>query len=579
MPSVTLNKKVVEELVYTKDSKKLSEAELKDRISMLGTDLEAINGNDIEVEIFPNRPDLLSEQGFARALSSFIGEKTGLVDFKTKSSGKKIIIEKSTAKVRPYTACAIVKGLKFDDEKIREVIQIQEKLHVTYGRNRKKCAIGVYPMEKIKFPITFFAEDPKKVKFLPLESPGNREMDGIQILSLHPTGRDYGHLLEGLDKFPFFKDADNNILSMPPVINSHETGRISEETTDVFVECSGFDYNVLAKCLNMVITSLADMGGDIETVELEYADFAGKKETVVSPNLSPEEIDIDLDYVNSRLGLELNEKECVELLAKMGFGYDKKTKKVLVPSYRADVLHMIDLVEDIAIAYGFENFDEIIPKVATIGQEEPLSIFERQVAELLVGLKINEMYTYVISNDKVMSKKMSLISAEDKSTEIDEKQLVNKPIMLANSLSEDFNCVRSSMVASLMDVFAHNKHNDYPQHIFDIGTVFSKSDTTDTGVCEERYLSVALCEDKVDFTRIKQVLDYIFGNLDVKYELEETKSKETESFIRGRVGIIKVGDKTIGTVGEIHPQVLSNFELDYPVGALELNLTELLNLI
>jgi len=579
MPSVTLNKKVVEDLV----GKKLPEEELKDRISMLGTDLEAINGNDIEVEIFPNRPDMLSEQGFARSLSSFIGEKIGLREFKTKPSSQKIIIKKSVKNIRPYTACAIVRGLKFDDEKIREVIQIQEKLHVTYGRNRKKCAIGVYPMEKIKFPITFFAEEPRKVKFVPLESPGNREMDGLQILSAHPTGRDYGHLLEGLDKFPFFKDANNNILSMPPIINSHGTGRISKSTTDVFVECSGFDYYVLAKCLNMVITSLVDMGGDIETLELEYEDFKGKKQTIISPNLSPEEMDVDLNYVNSRLGLELTEKECVELLAKMGYGFDKKLKKALVPCYRADVLHMIDLVEDIAIAYGFENFEEIIPKVATIGQEESLAKLERQVAELLIGLKINEMYTYAISNDKVMLKNMSYINSESteeiNSEEINSKSSINEPIMLANSLSEDFNCIRSSMIASLMDVFNHNKHNDYPQHIFDIGTVFTKSTTTDTAICEERYLSVALCEDKVDFTRIKQILDYIFNNLDVDYELEEENTKTSKSFIRGRVGTIKVDGKQIGIIGEIHPQVLSNFDLEYPVGALELNLTKLLELI
>lgn len=575
MPSVILNKKVVENLI----GKKIPEEELKDRISMLGTDLERINGNDIEVEIFPDRPDMLSEQGFARALSSFLGQKTGLLEFNTKPSGEKIIIEKSVSKVRPYTACAIVRGLKFDDEKIREVIQIQEKLHVTYGRNRKKCAIGVYPMEKIKFPITFFAEDPKKVKFLPLESPGNREMNGIQILGSHPTGREYGHLLEGLNKFPFFKDANGEILSMPPIINSHKTGRISEETKDVFVECSGFDYNVLAKCLNMVVTALYDMGGNIETLELEYEDFKGKKETIVSPIFSPEEMDLNLDYVNSRLGLKLNENECIELLSRMGYGYNKKSKKVLVPSYRADVLHMIDLVEDIAIAYGFENFDEIIPKVATIGQEEPLAILERQVAEMLIGLKINEMYTYAISNDKVMSKKMSLIDFEKENGDIDNKTLVNNPIMLANSLSEDFNCIRSSMIASLMDVFAHNKHNDYPQAIFDVGTVFSKTKETDTGVLEERYLSVAMCEDKIDFTRIKQILDYIFNNLDVSYEIKETKSKKSESFIPGRVGEIKVKGQNLGIIGEIHPQVLSNFDLEYPVGALEINLTKLLTLI
>lgn len=576
MPSVTLNKKVVEKLI----GEKLSDAELKDRISMLGTDLESISTNEIQVEIFPNRPDMLSEQGFSRALSSFIGKKTGLVKFQTKPSKKKIIIDKSVCDVRPYTACAIVKNLNFDDEKIRETIQIQEKLHVTFGRNRKKCAIGIYPMEKIHFPVTFFADSPKNIKFVPLESPGDKEMDGLKILSLHPAGREYAHLLKDLDKFPFFKDKNENILSMPPIINSNTTGRISETTKDVFIECSGFDYYVLSKCLNIIVTSLAEMGGEIESLELEYSNFYGKKSTIVSPVLEPESMKLDLNYVNSRLGLDLNEKQCINLLEKMGYGFDNKNSCVLVPCYRADVLHMIDLVEDIAIAYGYENFEEVIPKVATIGQESPLAIFERQVSDLMIGLKINEVYTYDVSNEKTMFKNLfsSNESYEEHSLgKIKKSEIkIKKPIMLANSLSEDFNCIRSSLIASLIDVLAHNKHNEYPQHVFDIGTVFTKNKTTDTGILEERFLSVAICEDKTDFTRIKQILDYLFQNIDIEYNIEESL---IDTFIEGRAGKIKIKNNDVGIIGEIHPFVLENFEIDYPISCFEINLSLIFNML
>ena len=154
MPVVNLNKEVFEKLV----GKKLPLSELKDRISMLGTDLESI-GEEIEVEVFPNRPDMLSEQGFARAFSSFIGVKKGLKKYKVTKSGEKLIVDTSVTNVRPYTACAIVKGLTLNEERIREIIQIQEKLHISYGRNRKKAAIGIYPMEKIKFPINYLAKN------------------------------------------------------------------------------------------------------------------------------------------------------------------------------------------------------------------------------------------------------------------------------------------------------------------------------------------------------------------------------------------------------------------------------------
>jgi phenylalanyl-tRNA synthetase beta chain len=287
MPTITLNKEVFEKLV----GKKLPIDKLKDRISMIGTDLEGIEGNEINVEIFPNRPDLLSEQGFARAFSSFVGVKTGLREYKVEKSGEKVIVDKSVKDVRPYTACAIVKGIKFDDEKIKEIVQIQEKLHVTYCRNRKKCAIGVYPFEKIKPPIKFIAKKPNEIKFQPLEA--YKEMTGQQILSQHPTGKEYGHLLEGMSKFPIFIDSNNQVLSMPPIINSEQTGKISNKTTDVFVECSGFDFNVLQKCLNMIVAALADMGGRIYSMEL---DVYGKKQT--TPNLKPEEMKVDIAYIN-----------------------------------------------------------------------------------------------------------------------------------------------------------------------------------------------------------------------------------------------------------------------------------------
>src|SRR3989344_3623237 len=355
MPTVNLNRKEVENLV----GKKLDLAKLKDRVSMLGTDLDDITDDEIIVEIFPNRPDMLSEQGFSRALSSFIGIKPGLRDYKVKKSNDKVIIENSVREVRPFTACAIVKNLKFDEENIKSIIQIQEKLHIGFGRNRRKAAIGIYPLEKIKFPVRFIALPPEEIKFIPLESLE-------EILEKHPTGKEYAHLLNKNDKYPLFIDANKNILSMPPIINSETVGRITDETTEVFIECSGFDFNILNKCLNIIVTALADMNGEIYSLNLEY-----EKNTETTPNLTPEEMELNLDYVNKMLGLNLKESEIKELLERMGHEY--RNKKVKIPAYRSDILHEIDLIEDIAIAYGYENFKEEIPNVSTIGEESYLT--------------------------------------------------------------------------------------------------------------------------------------------------------------------------------------------------------------
>lgn len=543
MPTVTLNKTVLEKLT----GKELPLEQLKDRISMLGTGLEKIEGDEIELEIFPNRPDLLSEQGFARAFSSFIGVKAGLRKYQVKDSRNKVIIDNSVKDIRPYTACAIVKGLKFNDEKIREIVQIQEKLHITFGRNRKKLAIGIYPVEKINFPITYKADAPAKIKFRPLEA--EREMTGQQILSQHKAGRGFGHLLEGLSRFPIFIDANQEILSMPPIINSHLTGKITERTTEVFIECSGFNFAVLSRCLNIIVTALADMGGEIYSVKLEFSD-----KTEITPNLTPERMKFNLNYVNKLLGLKLNETEAVKLLERMGYGYEKGD--VLIPAYRADILHQVDIAEDIAIAYGYENFVEEIPNVATIGEEDYLEKFYRKVREILIGLGLLEVKNYHLMTKEDLSKKM-----------ISSLEL----IPLKNALGEH-NHLRNSLLPSLLKNLKDNQHNEYPQKIFEIGRVFFLNKDTETGVGEKENLVIVLCHEKTDFTEIKQVLDALINYLGQECSIKESKHP---SFIEGRVGEIFIKENKVGIIGEISPLVITNWGLAVPVVGLELDLEEL----
>ena len=548
MPTININKQVFESLV----GKKLPIEKLKDRISYLGTDLESVSKAEIMVEIFPNRPDMLSVQGFSRAFSSFIGVKKGLRNYKVEDSKEKVIIDKSVSKVRPYTACAIVKDIKYDDEKIKEVIDVQEKLHITYGRNRRKVAIGIYPFEKIKPPIRFMAKKPEEIIFQPLEF--SRKINGKQILSQHPAGRDYGHLLEGLDKFPIFIDVNNEILSMPPIINSHKTGKITQKTKDVFIECSGFDFRVLQKCLNMVVTAFADMGGKICSMRLQYPN-----KTFITPDLKPEEMKIDIKYINKLLGLNLKESQLKKLLERMGFSY--RNKKVLIPAYRADIIHQSDIAEDIAIAYGYENFEAIIPKVATIAQEDKFEIFKNKIADILIGLNLIETFTYNVTNKEFQNKNM----------------LTNLPLIeIVNSISKEYNILRSWVIPSLLEILKNNKHHEYPQRIFTIGSIFKIDNKEETNIEENERLAVAIADEKTDYTEIKQILDYLLRMLNANYDIEET---EHPSFIPGRVARIKVNDEKVAYIGEISPKILSKWELEMPVTALELNLTELFKIM
>ncbi len=519
---------------------------------MIGVDLEHIYKEEITVEIFPNRPDMMSEVGFGRALGSFFGVRKGLRKYNIKKSNEEVIVDKNLKDIRPYTAVAIVKNLKFDEEKIREVIQIQEKLHVTYGRNRKKCAIGVYPFENIRTPIRFKAMDKKDINFRPLDF--KKELNVTEILEKHPTGKEYGYLLEKYDKYPVFIDANNNILSLTPVINSEYAGRVSTGTRDVFVEVSGHDFDVCKKCLNILVTALSDIGGDIYSMDLVY----GSKK-IVSPDLSPEKLKIDLKYMNKMLGLDLNESKIKSYLEKMGFDY--KNKNVLIPSYRTDILHQIDIAEDIAIAYGYNNFKVEIPKISTIAEENSFEIFKSKLSNVLIGFGFIEVNSFSISNKEVLNKRM-LVN--------------NKIIELENALTSEYNVLRNLLLPSLLEVLERNRHNDYPQKIFEIGRVFVKDSKSETGIEEVNKLSLASCHAKADYTEVKQFLDSLISSLGLEASVED---RDNGTFIDGRSGSIFVNNKKIGFIGEVKPEVITNFHLDMPISGFEINLDELSKLI
>jgi phenylalanyl-tRNA synthetase beta chain len=545
MPTITLNKKVFEELV----GKELPLDKLKDRISMLGTDLEKIEGNEIQVEIFPNRPDLLSEQGFARAFSSFIGVKTGLREYEVEESGMVVIVDPSVT-MRPYTACAIVKGLTFNQEKIEQIMQAQEKLATTHGRNRKKSAYGIYPINNIKFPINYIAKNPKEVEFQPLGF--EEKINASKIEELHPKGREYKYVAEGWKKYPFFIDSNDNVMCMLPYTNSNDTGKVDETTKDIFIECTGNDLQNVSVALNMFVTMFADMGGKIYSLDIEYPD-----KTITTPNLEPTKMKLDLSYVNKRLGLNLNVDEIKELLEKMGFRYSNG--EVLIPAYRADILHQVDFIEDIAIAYGYENFKEEIPNVATIGEENKFEIFANKVRDILVSNKMLEVKNYHLSTKEDMEDKM---------------QIKSEIISLKNALGEH-NYLRNSLIPSILKNLHENQHHEYPQNLFEIGRVFSLGES-ETGVLEKENLCVVTCHEKTDFTEARQVLDILFNSLGLKIKVKETQH---DSYINGRVGEIILNDQPLGIIGELHPQVLTNWDLIVPVVCFELDLEKLFEII
>ena len=534
MPTITIDKKDLLKQI----GKKISDEKLKDRISMLGTDLEEITKKEITVEIFPNRPDMLSSEGFARALSSFIGIKKGLREYKVNTSTYVAKIDKKVSKIRPCTACAVVKNINLSDAAVKSLMQVQEKLHATHGRNRKKVSIGVCDLDKIKFPLIYTTKK-SDFKFIPLEM--KKEMSLKEILLKHIKGIDYAHLLKDFDEYPIWLDANNKVISMPPIVNSEEN-KVTEKSKNLFIDVTGLDQIAVEQALNIVVTGLADRGGKIYAVKLDGS---------VYPNLKPKKIKVNLKYLNKRLGLNLSEKEVGSLLSLMGLKYENSY--VLYPCYRTDILHEIDIAEDVAVAYGYENFEAEIPNLSTIAEENEFEKFKNKISELLIGFGLVETNTYNLTNKNEQTKDMNI-----------DLDLVK----ISNALNEDYNVLRRWMIPSLLSVLKKNKHYGYPQKIFEIGTVFTPKEISRLGVL--------LIHKDVTYTEARQILESVLDSLGVKYNIKET---EHDSFITGRVSRVYVKNKAVAYIGEIHPKVLNNFELEMPIACFELNLSELYSIL
>ncbi|MEK6839429.1 MAG: phenylalanine--tRNA ligase subunit beta, partial [Nanoarchaeota archaeon] len=434
-------------------------------------------------------------------------------------------------KVRPAVACAVIKNINMDDATIKSIMDMQDKLTLTHGRNRKKVAIGIHDADTITFPLTYTTK-PRNFEFTPLE--GKKPYTLNQILELHPKGREFGDIIKQYSEFPIWIDKRGQVLSMPPIINAEET-KITSSTKNLFIDITGTDQQAVEQALNIIVANCADRGGKIYKVN----NF---------PDMNPKKIKINLQEINKRLGISISAQQAKKLLERMGMTLQGTT--VLYPAYRTDILHPIDILEDIAISYGYENFTPTIPRVATIAEEDTFEKMKNKLMELLIGLGITEVSTY------------HLVNKESQTTYMRSK---NECVAIMNPKSAEYNVLRNQMLPSLLEVLKNNKQYEYPQKIGESGVVFIKNK-------EEAHLAIAIADTTANFTQMRQIIDAIISSLKLKVTIKE---KDHPSFITGRTAAWIMNNKEIAVFGEMHPEVLSNFQLETPVAACELNLSEL----
>jgi phenylalanyl-tRNA synthetase beta chain len=333
---------------------------------------------------------------------------------------------------------------------------------------------------------------------------------------------------------------------MPPIINSQLTGRVDKKTRDIFIECSGFDLRLLKKCLNILVSNLAEAGGKVYSMEVLY-----ENDKIITPDFKRDKMKINLEHVNSLLGINLKEEEIIKLLKKMGHSYEKKV--VEISPWRTDIIHEVDLIEDIAISYGYENFIPEVPKISTIGGESKTSRIKKKISEILTGLSLIETSNYHLTIKSDQFRKMSL----------EEKDFIE----LENSKTE-YTILRKDLSHYLLKVLSENSDSEYPQRIFEIGKVFEKE--------EKESLAVALSPS--NFTEARQILEYLFRMLNLKIEIKEPRETKPY-FIEGRAVDIFLNNINIGQLGEVHPKNLNNWKIKMPVSLFEISLKEVIDIL
>jgi phenylalanyl-tRNA synthetase beta chain len=514
----------------------------------------------ISVEIKDtNRPDIWNIEGLTRALRGFLGVEEGLKEYAAGRLIVEVYVDSRLETIRPYIGCSVVKNVKLTDTIIRGLMHLQDKLDQSYGRNRQRASIGLYDFSLIKPPLHYTVAKPAEISFVPLAF--EEKLNLKEILTKHPKGLEYGHIVSKHSVYPILLDDDHKVLSFPPVINSDDLGRITDQTKNVLVEVTGTMHETVMNTLKIVTISLIDRGGKAYSARVHYPK---EKQTVVTPNLENRTMDLSIEYVNKVSGLQLTAKQIANLLRKARLGVDKVDPdmvRVNIPCYRIDVMHPVDLIEDTTIAYGYNNIKPLWRKLPTTGGLKQDQALLDTARELMIGLGFQEILTYTLTNEENLFAKMA------------RKQ--ERIVKIANPKVQTLTCLRNWLLPSLIEFLSNNPSVEYPQRIFEMGKVTSLDEKRETRTRDEERLASAIIHASASFSEVKSNLNAFFVNLGLKWQIEQSTHP---SFIKGRAAAAIVEGIDVGIVGEIHPKILNAWKLENPVAAFELNMEKIVRI-
>ncbi len=521
-------------------------------------DVESLEGDAVSIEVKDsNRPDIWAVEGIARALRGYLGVGRAREIRLAGRSNLKVVIDKRVKPIRPFISTAIVKGLQPTDEGLTSWINLQEKLDQTYGRKRKRASIGFYQADLIQSPLSYTVANPNIIMFAPLGSEKKQSLR--DIVETHPKGSEYGEIISQFEAWPILVDGADNVLSLPPVINSNDLGKITTETRNILVEVTGTHAETVHSSLKIVVSTLIERGGKIYSCLETYP--YGSPRRLVSPDLSPTRASLRLSHINTLLGASPSLKEASRFAERAGYRVRRATGDTIqleIPCYRTDIMHSVDIIEDIAIAMDINKLKPEWPRIWTEGNLAKETDETESVAEIMIGLGFQEVLTYALTSPIVVSNNMQ--SSEGRLVELLNPRMITHTVL------------RNWLLPSLLETLSHNTHVDYPQRIFEIGPCISRGENQIHPIQETWRLAAVTIHADAGFTEIRSSFDALAENKGRSFQIKE---REHPSFLSGRCGAIISDGTEAGVIGEVNPRVIKSWGLNLPAAAFEVEMSAL----
>jgi len=570
MPKIEVNEKLFFNLLgkkYDWDTfeKKLTfaKAELDEKPDMSQPEDKRV----IKIELNDtNRPDLWSTGGITRCLrehegaahgnyGTFLSTKGNLKD----TGSRTIIVDEGLKDIRPYQVAFVISGKALDEPMLMDIIQTQEKLCWNFGRKRKTIAMGIYREKDIQWPVHYVAADPDAESFVPLQE--EKSMSLRSIAENHPKGKDFGWILKDFKKYPLIKDNKGEVLSMPPVINSATLGQVEVGDTDLLVELTGTEMESLILAANIVACDFSDAGYSILPVKVQHPYETGFGKDVVVPFYFQVPTEARLSAINKKLGSSLSVKEVLDDLHRMGNTVTSREEggdtvfSVSPAPYRNDFLHEVDVIEDVMIGQGLDFFAPESPSDFTIGRLLPITTYSRKAKTVMTGMGYQEMIFNYLGSKKSYIDNMN----------VDGKNVIE----IANPMSENYQFIRPSIIASLLEAESQSGNAVYPHKIYEIGKIAYIDPAENTGTKTIQSLGFVTAANNANFNEAASEVSTLLYYLDHKYEVQES---DDPRFIPGRQAAIMVDGQRAGIFGELHPSVLENWQIGVPCVAGEMDM-------